>query len=94
KCGNQNLKAGQYVLSVKSDENGRMVTINGGGQNMNMRVREVPANQAGSTSLLLVRKSSEGRKLAAVYVEGMNSTLYLDASTNGSHARMERLPIS
>lgn len=94
KCGNQNLKAGQYVLSVKSDENGRVVTINGGGQNMNMRVREVPANQAGSTSVLLVRKSSEGRKLAAVYVEGMNSTLYLDASTNGSHARMERLPIS
>jgi hypothetical protein len=93
-CGNQNLKAGQYVLSVKSDENGRMVTINGGGQNMNMHAREVEMNHAGSTSALLVRKSSEGRKLAAVYVEGLNATLYLEASTNGSHARMERLPIS
>ncbi|MFZ0885663.1 MAG: hypothetical protein WAN14_19840 [Candidatus Acidiferrales bacterium] len=94
KCGNQNLKAGQYLLSVKSEGTSRVVTINGGGQNMNMRARVVPANQAGSQSALLVRKSSEGRKLAAVYVEGLNATLYLEASTNGSHARMERLPIS
>jgi hypothetical protein len=94
KCGNQNLKAGQYFLSVKSEGTGRVVTINGGGQNMNMQAREVAANQTGSTSALLVRKSSEGRKLAAVYVEGLNATLYLEASTNGSLARMERLPIS
>ena len=94
KCGNKNLKAGEYVLSVKSEGTSRVVTINGGGQNMNMQAREVAANQAGSTSALLVRKSSEGRKLAAVYVEGMNATLYLEASTNGGHARMERLPIS
>jgi hypothetical protein len=94
KCGNQNLKAGQYVLSVKSEGSGRVVTINGGGQTMNMQAREVPEKQASSTSALLVRKSSEGRKLAAVYVEGMNTTLYLDASTNGSPAQMERLPIS
>ena len=94
KCGNQNLKAGQYVLSVKSEAAGRVVTINGSGANMNMRVREVPANRASSQSALLVRKSSEGRKLEAVYVEGLNATLYLGASTNGSHARMERLPIS
>ncbi|MGA7913922.1 MAG: hypothetical protein WCA00_01705 [Candidatus Acidiferrales bacterium] len=88
KCGNQNLKAGQYVLSVKSEGSGRVVTINGSGANMNMRVREVPANRASSQSALLVRKSSEGRKLEAVYVEGLNATLYLEASTNGSHARM------
>ena len=94
KCGNRNLKAGQYLLSVKSEGTARVVTINGGGQNMNMKAREVAANQARSTSALLVRKSSEGRKLAAVYVEGLNATLYLEASTNGSHARMERLPIS
>jgi hypothetical protein len=94
KCGNQNLKAGQYVLSVKSDESGRTVTINGGGHNMNMRAREVASNQAGRTSALLVRKSSEGRKLAAVYVDGLKATLYLEASTNGSPAQMERLPIS
>ncbi|MFZ0520744.1 MAG: hypothetical protein WAL95_06950 [Candidatus Acidiferrales bacterium] len=92
-CGNQNLKAGQYLLSVKSEGTSRVVTINGGGQNMNMQARVVPANH-GSQSALLVRKSSEGRKLAAVYVEGLNATLYLEASTNGSHARMERLPIS
>ena len=94
KCGTTNLKAGQYVLSVKSDGNGRVVTINGGGQSMNMHAREVAANQAGSRSALLVTKSSEGRKLAAVYVEGMKTTLYLEASTNGSPAQMDRLPIS
>ena len=94
KCGTTNLKAGQYVLSVKSDGNGRVVTINGGGQSMNMHAREVAANQTGSRSALLVTKSSEGRKLAAVYVEGMKTTLYLEASTNGSPAQMDRLPIS
>jgi hypothetical protein len=94
KCGNTNLKAGQYVLSVMSVENGRVVTINGGGQSMNMQAREVASHHAGSRSALLVTKSSEGRKLAAVYVEGMKTTLYLEASTNGSPAQMDRLPIS
>jgi hypothetical protein len=94
KCGGKNLKAGQYLLSVKSEGTSRVVTINGGGENMNMHVREVAANEAGSHSALLVRKSSEGRRLAAVYVEGLNATLYLEASTNGSHEGMERLPIS
>src|SRR5579863_4120933 len=94
KCGNTNLKAGQYVLSVMSVENGRVVTLNGGGQSMNMQAREVASNHAGRRSALLVTKSSEGRKLAAVYVEGMKTTLYLEASTNGSPAQMDRLPIS
>lgn len=93
-CGNKNLKAGQYVLSVKSEGMSRVVTIDGAGENMKMRVHQVAANRAESQSALLVRKSSEGRKLEAVYVEGLNATLYLQASTNGSHARMERLPIS
>ena len=94
KCGNTNLKAGQYVLSVKSEGTGRVVTINGGGQKMNMQAREVASNHAGTRSALLVTKSSEGRKLAAVYVDGLKATLYLEASTNGSPAQMDRLPIS
>ncbi len=94
KCGNTNLKAGEYVLSVKSEGTGRVVTINGGGQEMNMQAREVASNHAGTRSALLVTKSSEGRKLAAVYVDGLKATLYLEASTNGSPAQMDRLPIS
>jgi hypothetical protein len=94
KCGNTNLKAGEYLLAVKSEGMGRVVTINGSGANMKMRVHQVPANQTAGQSALLVRHSNEGRKLEAVYVEGLNATLYLEASTNGSHARMERLPIS
>ena len=94
KCGNKNLKAGQYLLSVKSEGTARVITINGGGQNMNMRAHEGPVNHQASQSALLVRKSVEGRKLEAVYVSGLNTTLYLEASTNGSQARLERLPIS
>lgn len=94
KCGNKNLKAGEYLLSVKSEGTNRVVTINGGGESMNMRAQEVPANREASQSALLVSKSSQGRKLAAVYVEGLNATLYLEASTTGSQASMERLPIS
>ena len=47
-----------------------------------------------SQSALLVRKSGEGRRLEAVYVEGLNAMLYPDTNPNGSHARTERLPIS
>ena len=50
KCGNTNLKAGQYVLSVMSVENGRVVTINGGGQNMNMEAREVASDRAAAAA--------------------------------------------
>ena len=72
KCGNKNLKAGQYLLSVKSEGTARVITINGGGQNMNMRAHEGPANHQTSQSALLVRKSVEGRKLEAVYISGLN----------------------
>jgi hypothetical protein len=94
KCGSKNLKAGQYLLSVKSEGTSQVVTINGGGQNMNMTVREVSTHRASSQSALLVRKSNEGRKLQAVYVEGLKATLYLEASTDAGQARIERLPIS
>jgi hypothetical protein len=94
KCGGKNLKAGQYLLSVKSEEGARVVTINGSGENVNIHMREVLTNRWASHSALLVGKSSEGRRLEAVYVEGLNAMLYPDTNPNGSHARTERLPIS
>jgi hypothetical protein len=95
KCGSKNLKAGQYSLSVKSEEGARVVTINNGiGENVNIRMREVLTNRWANQSALLVGKSSEGRRLEAVYVEGLNAMLYPETNPNGSHARTERLPIS
>ena len=94
KCGGKNLKAGQYLLSVKSEEGSRVVTINGSGENVNVHMREVLTNRWASQSALLVRESSEGRRLEAVYVEGLNAMLYPDTNPNGSHAWTERLPIS
>jgi len=93
-CGAKNLKPGQYSLSVKSQGTTRVVTLHGAGQNMTMRVQEVSTHRGTSQSALLVRKSGEGRRLEAVYVAGLNATLYLSASSDGSHARMEKLPIS
>jgi hypothetical protein len=94
KCGDKNLKAGQYLLSVKSEGSTQVVTIHGRGDTMKMRVHEVSANSDASQSALLVRKSSQGHRLEAVYVEGLNATLYLNTNPDGAHARMERLPIS
>lgn len=94
KCGSKNLKAGQYSLSVKSEKGARVVTINGSGENVNIHMREVLTNRWASQSALLVGKSNEGRRLEAVYVEGLNAMLYPDTNPNGSHARTERLPIS
>jgi hypothetical protein len=94
KCGTKYLKAGQYSLSVKSEEGARVVTINGSGENVNIHMREVLTNRWASQSALLVGKSSKGRRLEAVYVEGLNAMLYPDTNPNGSHARTERLPIS
>jgi hypothetical protein len=94
KCGSKNLKAGQYSLSVKSEEGARVVTINGSGEKVNIHMREVLTNRWASQSALLVGKSSKGRRLEAVYVEGLNAMLYPDTNPNGSHARTEQLPIS
>jgi hypothetical protein len=93
-CAGKNLKAGVYMVSVKSEGSARMVTIHGGGASVNMHAREVRVNQAASHSALLVRKSGQGHKVEAVYVEGLGATLYLNASANRSAAGMERLPIS
>ncbi len=94
KCGGKSLKAGQYLLSVKSEGASRVVAINGSGENVNIHMREVLTNRWASQSALLVRKSGEGRRLEGVYVEGLNAMLYPETNPNGSHARMERLPIS
>lgn len=93
-CGAKNLKAGQYLLSVKSQGTGRVVTLQSAGQSMTMRVHQVSANRAATQSALLLHKSNEGRRLEAVYVEGLNATLYLSASSGGAVASMEQLPIS
>jgi hypothetical protein len=71
-----------------------VVTLHGSGQNVNVHVHEVPANQAASHSVLMVRKAGDGRSVEAVYVKALNTTLYLDSSLNGSHVGMDRLPIS
>jgi hypothetical protein len=93
-CGAKNLQPGQYLLSVKSQGSSRVVTIHGAGQNMTMRVHQVSENRAATQSALLLRKSSEGRKLEAVYVAGLNATLYLNVNSVRAHAGMEQLPIS
>ena len=94
KCSGKNLKSGQYLLSVKSEGQARLVTIRRSGEEVSVRVREVPTNRAASQSALLVGKSDEGRRLEAVYVEGLSAMLYLETGTMGSHDRMDRLPIS
>jgi hypothetical protein len=93
-CAGKNLKAGEYMVSVKSEGSARVVTIHNGGASVNMPAREVRVNQAASHSALLVRKSGQGHKVEAVYVEGLGATLYLNPNTNRSAAGMERLPIS
>ena len=92
KCAGKNLKAGQYLLSVKLEATGRVVSIHGNGADMNIRVREVPTRRRPSQSSLLVRNSGHDRTLAAVSVEGLNAMFYL--STSASQALTERLPIS
>jgi len=92
KCGAKSLKPGRYSLSVKSQGTSRFVTIHGNAANVNIQARVVPANRGTSQSALLVRNSGEGRRLEAVYVEGLNAMLYLEAS--GIDGVMERLPIS
>jgi hypothetical protein len=94
KCEGKNLKAGQYLVSVKSEGTSRVVTLHGSGQNVNVQVHEVPANRAASRSVLMVRTAGDGRSVEAVYVKALNTTLYLDSSLNGSHVGMDRLPIS
>jgi len=91
-CDGRNLRPGQYSISVRSQGTNRVLNIHSRAANMNIPVRVVPANQGASRSAVLVRASGEGRKLEAVYVEGLNATLYLEANT--SYGVMERLPIS
>ena len=94
KCGAKNLKPGHYLLSVKSQGTSQVVTLHGAGQNMTMRVQEVSAHRGTGQSALLVRNSGEGRRLEAVYVAGLDATLYLNTTSDGPHTRMEKLPIS
>lgn len=93
-CAGKNLEAGEYMVSVRSEGSGRVVTIHGGGESVKMHAREVRVKEAASHSALLVRKSGQGHKVEAVYVEGLGTTLYLNTNTNRSAAGVDRLPIS
>ena len=94
KCSGQNLKSGQYTLSMKSDGTNRMVTLRHGAEEMNIRVRRVLGNSRPSQSAVVVRKWGETRMLEAVYVQKLNTLLYLDESAAGNSRLTERLPIS
>jgi hypothetical protein len=94
KCEGKSLKAGQYLVSVKSEGVSRVVTLHGSGQNVNIHVRQVPSNRAASQSVLMVRKAGNGRSVEAVYVKTLNMILYLDRDLNGSLVGVDRLPIS
>lgn len=92
KCSGKTLRPGQYLLSVKSEGTRRVITIHGSGTDVNIQVRAASANRVASHSSLLVRKSGEGRRVEAVYVERLNATLYVESIT--SRGVTERLPIS
>jgi hypothetical protein len=92
KCAGKNLKAGQYLVSVKLQGNSHVLSIRGDGAALNIRVREVPTKYRANQSELVVRNSGHGRTLAAVSVEGLNTMFDLGASA--SQALTERLPIS
>jgi hypothetical protein len=94
KCAGKDLKAGQYLLSVRSEGAIRVITIRGGGENVNVHVRQVSAKRSTNHSALLVRKLGDSRQVEALYVEGLNATLYLNANSTGTYFAMERLPIS
>ena len=93
-CKGKSLKSGQYMLSVKSEGTGRMVTIARNGEAMNICAQELTGNPAASRSTVLVRKSHDGRRLEAVYVRQLNLLLYLDTNAATQPGQMERLPIS
>jgi hypothetical protein len=94
RCKGKSLKAGQYVLSVKSEGTGRVVTIARNGETMNIRAQELAGNRAGGRSAMMVRKSPNGRMLEAVYVRQLNVLLFLDINAAAESGRMESLPIS
>jgi len=94
RCKGKSLKSGQYVLSVKSEGTGRVVTIARNGETMNIRAQELTGNSAANHSTVLVRKSPNGRMLEAVYVRQLNVLLYLDMNAAAESGKMESLPIS
>jgi hypothetical protein len=61
---------------------------------MNIRAQELTGNPAASHGAVLVRKSHDGRRLEAVYVQQLNVVFYLDTNAATQSGQMERLPIS
>jgi hypothetical protein len=94
RCKGKSLKSGQYLLSVKSEGTGRVVTIAHNGETMTIHAQTLAGNPAASGSALIVRRSHDGRMLEAVYVRQLNTLLFLDSSATTQDGRTERLPIS
>ena len=94
RCKGKSLKSGQYVLSVKSEGTGRVVTIARNGKTMNIRAQELAGNRAAGRSAMMVRKSPNGRMLEAVYLRQLNLLLFLDGNAAAQSGQMERLPIT
>ena len=94
RCKGKSLKSGQYLLSVKSEGTGRVVTIARNGETMNIRAQELTGHPAANHSTVMVRKSHDGRRLEAVYVRQLNMLLYLDTNAATQPGQIERLPIS
>jgi hypothetical protein len=94
RCKGKSLKSGQYVLSVKSEGTGRVVTIARNGETMNIRAQELAGNYAAGRSAMMVRKSANGRMLEAVYVRQLDVLLFLDINAAAESGSMESLPIS
>jgi hypothetical protein len=68
-CSGQNLKSGQYTLSMKSEGAKRMISIRRGAEEMNIRVRRALGNSTASQSAVLVRKWGERNAASGVLAE-------------------------
>lgn len=92
KCNGQDLRPGQYLISVKARGTSHVVTIQESNTNLNFQARMVPASEQMKGSTVIVRKSQNGRKLEGFYVAGLSSILYLQPTA--SAGSIERVPIS
>jgi hypothetical protein len=72
-----------------------VITIHGDSAKMKIPARIIPENQWTSSSTLMVRKSSKGRRLEGVYVAELNAALYVQptaATVWSSTSRFRKRP--
>jgi hypothetical protein len=92
RCNGQDLRPGEYLISVKARGTSQVVTIQETNTNLTFQARMVPANERMNGSTMIVRKSPKGRKLEGVYVAQLSSILYFQPVA--SAGSIERVPIS